>query len=169
MSKKATKYELLAPVGNFINLRAAINSGCDAIYFGIEGFNMRALAKNFKISDLNQIKKICDSESPLKKRIKMYLTLNIIIYDKELKKLKQQDGPDLQVHGSGHLIQTLLKHDLVDELWLKTFPITLGKGKRLFGDGTFPTAFRLLETNVSPSGVIFANYKRFGKVNTGSF
>ena len=88
MSKKATKYELLAPVGNFINLRAAINSGCDAIYFGIEGFNMRALAKNFKISDLNQIKKICDNESPLKKRIKMYLTLNIIIYDKELKKLE---------------------------------------------------------------------------------
>ena len=79
MSKKATKYELLAPVGNFINLRAAINSGCDAIYFGIEGFNMRALAKNFKISDLNQIKKICDNESPLKKRIMGFENYSIVL------------------------------------------------------------------------------------------
>ena len=78
----------------------------------------------------------------------------------EIKKLKQQDGPDLQVHGSGNLIQTLLKHDLVDELWLKTFPITLGQGKRLFGDGTSPAAFTLEGTTTSPSGVIIANYER---------
>src|SRR5258708_19318375 len=79
----------------------------------------------------------------------------------EIKKLKQQKGPDLQVYGSGNLIQTLLKNDLIDELWLKTFPITLGKGKRLFGEGTIPAAFKLIESKISPSGVIFANYKRF--------
>ena len=87
----------------------------------------------------------------------------------EIKKLKQQDGPDLQVYGSGNLIQTLLKNDLVDELWLKIFPITLGRGKRLFDNGTIPAAFKLIESKTSPSGVIFANYKRFGKVKTGSF
>jgi dihydrofolate reductase len=87
----------------------------------------------------------------------------------ELKKLKEQDGPDMQVYGSGNLIQTLLKNDLVDELWLKTFPITLGKGKRLFGDGTIPAAFELIDSKISPSGVIFANYKRAGEVKTGSF
>lgn len=88
---------------------------------------------------------------------------------KELKNLKQQDGPDLYVYGSGNLVQTLLTHDLVDELWLKIFPITLGQGKRLFADGTIPKAFRLIESKVSPSGVVFVNYKRFGEVETGSF
>lgn len=87
----------------------------------------------------------------------------------KLKKLKQQDGPMLQVHGSGNLIQTLLKHDLVDELWLKIFPVTLAKGKRLFAEGTMPAAFELIESKTSPSGVIFANYKRSGEVKTGSF
>lgn len=86
-----------------------------------------------------------------------------------IKKIKQHGERDLQVHGSGNLIQTLLKNDLVDELWLKIFPITLGKGKSLFEDGTIPIAFKLTETKTSPSGVIFANYKRFGKVKTGSF
>jgi dihydrofolate reductase len=86
-----------------------------------------------------------------------------------IKKLKQQDGPMLQVHGSGNMIQTLLKNDLVDELWLKTFPVTLGKGKRLFAEGTMPVAFKLTESKTSPSGVIFANYKRSGDVKTGSF
>lgn len=88
---------------------------------------------------------------------------------KEIKKLKTQDGPDLHVYGSSVLIQTLLKHDLVDELWLKTFPITLGSGKRLFAEGTIPAAFKLTDSKVSPSGVIIANYKRAGKVKTGSF
>jgi dihydrofolate reductase len=87
----------------------------------------------------------------------------------EIKKLKQQDGPDLQVHGSGNLIQTLLVQNLVDELWLKIFPITLGTGKRLFAEGTIPAAFKVSETKVSPSGVIIANYERAGDVKTGSF
>lgn len=80
-----------------------------------------------------------------------------------------QDRPELQVHGSGNFIQTLLKHDLVDELWLKIFPITLGPGKRLFADGAIPAAFKLLKAEVSPKGVIFANYARAGDVQTGSF
>lgn len=87
----------------------------------------------------------------------------------KLKELKQQDGPMLEVHGSSNLIQTLLKNDLVDELWLKIFPITLGKGKRLFAEGTMPAAFELMESKTSPSGVIVANYKRSGEVKTGSF
>lgn len=87
----------------------------------------------------------------------------------EVKKLKKQKGPDLQVHGSSKLLQTLLKHDLVDELWLKMFPVTLGKGKRLFGDGTIPASFTLVSSKTSPSGVIFAHYKRAGKIKTGSF
>lgn len=86
-----------------------------------------------------------------------------------IKKLKAQDGPDLQVYGSGNLVQTLLKHDLVDELWLKIFPITLSSGKRLFAEGTIPAAFKLIDSKVSTSGVIIANYKRAGDVKTGSF
>ncbi len=88
---------------------------------------------------------------------------------KEVKKLKEQDGPEIQVHGSGNLIQTLLKHDLVDELWLKIFPITLGRGKRLFAEGTIPVGFKLLESKTSPTGVIIASYARAGEVKTGSF
>jgi dihydrofolate reductase len=86
-----------------------------------------------------------------------------------LQELKQQDGPVLQVHGSSELIQTLLEHDLVDELWLKIFPVTLGTGKRLFGVGTIPAAFTLLESKVSPSGVVVASYKRSGQLKIGSF
>ena len=88
---------------------------------------------------------------------------------KEIEKLKTQDGPDLKVWGSGNLVQTLLKNDLVDELWLKIFPITLGLGKRLFADGAIPAAFKLTDSKVSPSGVIIANYERAGEVKTGSF
>ena len=87
----------------------------------------------------------------------------------EIRKLKQKDGPDLKVWGSGNLIQTLLKHDLVDELWLKIFPITLGMGKRLFAEGAIPAAFTLTDSKISPQGVIIANYKRAGEVKTGSF
>ncbi len=86
----------------------------------------------------------------------------------EIKKLKESDGLDLQVHGSGNLIQTLLKNDLVDELWLKFFPITLGQGKKLFAEGTIPAAFTLTDHKVSATGVIFANYKRSGDVKTGN-
>jgi dihydrofolate reductase len=74
----------------------------------------------------------------------------------------------MQVHGSGNLVHSLLKHDLVDELWLKTFPITLGIGRRLFGEGTIPAAFALTESLITPNGVIFANYKRAGEVKTGT-
>lgn len=87
----------------------------------------------------------------------------------QLKKLKKQKGPDLKVWGSGNLVQTLLKNDLVDELWLKIFPITLGEGKRLFDKGTIAAAFKLTESKTSPSGVIIASFKRAGKVKTGSF
>jgi dihydrofolate reductase len=86
-----------------------------------------------------------------------------------VRELKSGDGPDLQVHGSGNFIQTLLREDLVDELWLKVFPVTLGTGKRLFADGTLPAAFTLKNTQVSPLGVIVASYKRAGAVQTGSF
>lgn len=86
----------------------------------------------------------------------------------DIKKLKNSESSDIQVHGSGNLIQTLLKHDLVDELWLKTFPVTLGMGKRLFDGGAIPAAFTLTDSLVTPNGVIFANYKRAGKVKTGT-
>lgn len=86
----------------------------------------------------------------------------------KLKKLKAGSGPMLQVHGSGNLVQTLLKHDLVDELWLKIYPLTLGTGKKLFEDGTIPAAFKLTEHSVSSDGVIFANYKRAGEVKIGT-
>lgn len=87
----------------------------------------------------------------------------------EIKMIKAQDGPELQVHGSATLIQTLLKHDLVDELWLKIFPVTVGGGKRLFGEGAIPARFQLLESKSSPSGVIVASYARAGEIETGSF
>ena len=87
----------------------------------------------------------------------------------DIEKLKNSEGGDIQVHGSGQLIQTLLEHDLVDELRLKIFPLTLGKGKKLFADGTMPAAFELMDSTVTPKGVIFANYKRAGQVKVGSF
>jgi dihydrofolate reductase len=87
----------------------------------------------------------------------------------KIKRLKQQEGPDLQVHGSGDLIQTLLRNDLVDELWLKIFPVTLGSGRRLFGEGTIAAAFALREAKASPNGVVIAAYARAGALETGAF
>lgn len=87
----------------------------------------------------------------------------------EIRALKQQGGPELQVHGSSNLIQTLLKNDLVDEFRLKIFPVTLGAGKRLFGEGITPASFKLLECKASPKGVIVATYVREGDIKTGSF
>jgi dihydrofolate reductase len=87
----------------------------------------------------------------------------------KIKALKKEDRPELQVHGSSNLIQTLLKHDLVDELWLKTFPVTLGSGKRLFGDGTIPAGFTATKSQVSPSGVVSTSYARAGAIKLGSF
>jgi dihydrofolate reductase len=86
----------------------------------------------------------------------------------DIKKLRSSKGSDIQVHGSGELIQLLLKNDLVDELWLKIYPLTLGKGKKLFDSGTIPAAFTLTESLVTPSGVIIASYKRAGKVRTST-
>jgi len=86
----------------------------------------------------------------------------------DIKKIKSSKGSDIQVWGSGKLIQLLLKNDLVDELRLKIHPLTLGKGKKLFDNGTIPAAFTLVESSVTPSGVIITNYKRSGKVKTGT-
>jgi len=78
----------------------------------------------------------------------------------EVEKLKQQDGPDLHVWGSGNLLQTLIKHDLVDTFWLMIYPTTLGSGKRLFAEGTIPLKFKVTESVVGTSGVIVVNYER---------
>ena len=87
----------------------------------------------------------------------------------QIKRLKAQDGPELQVHGSAHFIQTLLEHDLVDEFWLKIFPVTLGTGKRLFDQGTIPASYAVMDSRTSPKGVMIATLKRAGEVKTGSF
>jgi dihydrofolate reductase len=86
----------------------------------------------------------------------------------DIEKLKHSKGSEIKVWGSSKLIQLLLNNDLVDELWLKIFPLTLGKGKKLFEDGTIPAAFTIIESSITPSGVIIANYKRAGKVRTGT-
>ena len=79
-------------------------------------------------------------------------------------RLKQQEGPNLHVYGSANLVQTLMKHDLVDEFWLKIYPLTLGSGKRLFAEGTIPAAFKVTESTISPGGIIVVNYERAGEV-----
>jgi dihydrofolate reductase len=86
----------------------------------------------------------------------------------DIRKMKNTDGPDIQVWGSSKLVQLLLKHDLVDELRLKIYPLTLGAGKKIFDGGAIPAAFTLIDSVVTPSGVIIANYKRAGEVKTGS-
>lgn len=86
----------------------------------------------------------------------------------EIKKLKESGEADLQVIGSGNLCQTLFEHDLVDEMRLMIFPITLGVGKKLFAEGTIAAAFTMTENLVAPNGVIFASYKRSGEVKTGT-
>lgn len=85
----------------------------------------------------------------------------------DLVKLKNSEGENIKVWGSSNLIQTLLKNDLVDELWLLIYPLTLGSGKKLFENGTMPAAFTLVESVVTPQGVIIGNYKRAGDVKTG--
>ncbi|MBM3257488.1 MAG: dihydrofolate reductase [Candidatus Liptonbacteria bacterium] len=118
---------------------------------------------------INDVKKYVashDASLKLSWENSVLLTGNVA---EEVRKLKSTNDRDLQVWGSGNLIQTLLKNDLVDKLCLKIFPITLGSGKRLFAEGTIPAAFTLTDSKVSPKGVIFANYERAGKVETGSF
>jgi dihydrofolate reductase len=117
---------------------------------------------------VNETKKYVASHTAIKPEWNNTVLLKDDVGSK-IKRLKEENGPDLQVHGSGNFIQTLLKHDLVDEFWLKIFPVTLGSGKRLFADGTNSAAFQLTDSKVSPQGVIIANYKRAGEVKTGSF
>jgi len=81
-------------------------------------------------------------------------------------KIKQQQGPEIHVWGSGNLLQTLIKHDLVDVFWLMIYPITLGAGKRLFAEGTIPTKFKVTESKVTSEGVIIANYERTTAINS---
>lgn len=83
--------------------------------------------------------------------------------------LKQQDGPELQVHGSGNLIQTLLRHNLVDQYRLWVFPLVIGSGKRLFSDGTIPSGLKLVDSCVSTTGVVIGTYEPAGEIVTGSF
>src|SRR5512147_2790785 len=87
----------------------------------------------------------------------------------KVSKLKQQPGPDLHVYGSANLLQTLMKHDLVDAFWLKIYPLTLGSGKRLFTDGTIPAAFKVTESQVSPGGIIIVNYESSCAIITGGY
>ena len=93
--------------------------------------------------------------------------LNGDVADK-VAKLKQEQGPDLHVWGSGNLLQMLIKHDLVDTFWLMIFPVTLGAGKRLFAEGTIPAAFKVTESIVGSNGVIVVSYERAGSVQTGT-
>jgi dihydrofolate reductase len=86
-----------------------------------------------------------------------------------VKRLKGEDGPELQVHGSPGLIQTLLEHDLIDEYRLWIFPLAIGKGKRFFGAGTMPIALKLVDSNVTKTGVTINVYERGGEIDTGSF
>jgi dihydrofolate reductase len=83
--------------------------------------------------------------------------------------LKKEDGPELQVHGSGNLIQTLLRHNLVDQYNLWVFPLVIGSGKRLFSDGTVPSALKLVDSKVSSTGVVIGTYEPAGEIVTGSF
>ena len=115
-------------------------------------------------SGINDMKKFILSNTMEKSDWKNSVFLKSLA---DIEKLKKKDGSDLQVQGSGQLVQLLFKNDLADELWLLIHPLTLGTGKKLFDNGTIPTAFTLTESLVSPSGVIIANYKRAGKVKTG--
>jgi dihydrofolate reductase len=117
---------------------------------------------------INSATKYVVSHRPVNLDWKTTVLITGDVVDK-IKKLKAEDGPELQVHGSGDLIQTLLKNDLVDELWLKTFPVVLGTGKRLFARGTIPAGFTLLRSTTSPSGVVIGTYARAGEVKIGSF
>ena len=96
----------------------------------------------------------------------VFLSGNVV---EEIQTIKEGEGPDLQVHGSADLIQTLLEHDLVDEFWLKIFPVTLGMGKRLFDRGTIAASYSVVDSKTSPSGVTVLTLKRAGDVKTGSF
>lgn len=96
---------------------------------------------------------------------------SIAIHDvaKDIARLKSEDGPTLMTQGSSDLIQTLLKHDLIDRFTLLTYPVVLGRGKRLFGTGAIPAALKLVDSKASPSGVVINSYERAGEIVPGSF
>lgn len=114
---------------------------------------------------INDVKKYVLSKTMKKSDWKNSIFLKSLA---DIKKLKNSKGSPIKVWGSGELVQLLLKNDLVDELWLKIYPLTLGKGKKLFDKGTIPAALKLMKSTVTPSGMIVANYKRAGKVKTGT-
>ncbi|HEX7358631.1 MAG TPA: dihydrofolate reductase family protein [Ignavibacteriaceae bacterium] len=116
---------------------------------------------------INDVTKYVVSDKPIDLTWKNSLLISGDVVTR-IKDLKSGDGSILKVIGSGKLAQTLFKHDLVDELWLMIFPVTLGNGKRLFDDGTIPAAFTITDSLVTSNGVIFANYKRAGEVKTGT-
>ncbi len=89
--------------------------------------------------------------------------------EKNIKKLKEDSGPEIQVHGSSRLVQTLLENNLADEYNLWVFPVTVGEGKRLFGDGTLPAKWKLVESKASSTGVVINTYQPAGELETGSF
>lgn len=117
---------------------------------------------------INRATKYVATHRPLSARWERSVRLDGDVAE-AIRRLKAGSGPELQVHGSGTLIQTLLRHDLVDELWLKIFPVTIGSGRRLFAEGTAYAGFSLVGTSASPSGVIVAKYARAGDVKSGSF
>jgi dihydrofolate reductase len=117
---------------------------------------------------INRATKYVVSHRPVSLEWKTTVPINGDVVGK-IKKMKAENGPELQVHGSGNLIQTLLKHDLVDEFWLKTYPVALGTGKRLFAEGTMPAGFTMLQSQITPSGVVVASYGRAGEIKVGSF
>jgi len=125
--------------------------------------------KNDPTADtLNKVKKYVVSRS-LSEAIWSNSTLVKGDAVQEVRNLKRQKGPEIRVLGSGNLIQMLLKHGLVDEFRLWIFPVTIGKGKRLFGEGTQPASLKLIDSRTSTTGVIIATYESSGKLKTGSF
>ena len=123
--------------------------------------------KGFIGDAFNKAKKYVVSEKPRELGWKESVSINGDVVAK-LKALKKEDGPVFHVWGSSVLIQTLLKNDLIDELRLRIYPVTIGSGKKLFGEGTIPAAFKLEDCTALPSGVILANYKRAGALKTGN-
>ena len=117
---------------------------------------------------INRARKYVVSHRPVKLDWKITIPINGDVVG-TIRQLKKEDGPEMQLHGNGNLIQTLLKNDLVDEFWLRTFPVVLGSGKRLFAEGTMPAGFTLIEGRISPSGVVASSYTRAGEVKLGSF
>ena len=114
---------------------------------------------------INEVTKYVMSKTRKKSDWKASVFLETVA---DIERLKASEGSDIKVWGSSELVQTLLKNDLVDELWLNIHPLTLGKGKKIFDDGPIPAAFTLTESTITATGVIIAHYKRAGEVKTGT-